>query len=51
MIIKGTWEKGVLHGQAEVIHKNGDRFIGAFRDRRKHGFGRIMYFNGSTFEG
>ena len=35
--INGTWDKGILNGQAEVIHGNGDRFVGTFRNGMKEG--------------
>lgn len=35
--IKGTWERGVMNGPAEVTHSNGDRFVGVYRNGVKEG--------------
>lgn len=50
-IIKGDWLRGLLHGKAEVLHKNGDRFVGTFVNGKKEGRGEIIYANGTRFEG
>jgi hypothetical protein len=37
--IKGNWEKGIMNGLAEVVHNNGDRFTGIYRNGVKEGDG------------
>jgi hypothetical protein len=37
--INGVWDRGILNGHAEVIHSNGDRFVGLFRNGMKEGDG------------
>lgn len=51
VVIRGTWDKGVLHGEAEITHRNKDRFVGNFVNGKKTGRGRVYYGNGSCFEG
>lgn len=50
VIIKGTWSKGLMNGPAEVIHRNGDRFVGQYRNNRKYGKGILYYQSGSILE-
>lgn len=37
--INGIWDKGVLNGHTEVVHGNGDRFVGVFKNGMKEGEG------------
>jgi hypothetical protein len=49
--IVGIWERGLLNGEAEVVHRNGDKFVGQFRNGKKMGKGKIFYHNGGLFVG
>ena len=49
--IVGRWERGLLNGEAELIHRNGDKFVGIFRNGKKFGKGKIFYANGAIFVG
>ena len=41
----------MLNGQAEILHGNGDRYVGLFRNGMKEGDGEIFYANGAYFKG
>lgn len=38
---------GLLNGHAELSHRNGDKFVGNFRNGKKNGKGTVYYNNGS----
>lgn len=40
-----------MNGPAEVVHNNGDRFVGMYRNGMKEGEGEIFYGNGAYFKG
>jgi hypothetical protein len=40
-----------MNGPAEVVHANGDRFVGMYRNGVKEGEGEIFYGNGAYFKG
>lgn len=42
---------GHLHGLAEITHRNGDKFVGNFKNGKKFGKGTVYYSNGSILEG
>ena len=33
--IYGTWQKGIMNGNAQVIHNNVDRFVGYYKNGMK----------------
>ena len=39
----GTFLNGRLYWQTEVVYKNGDRFLGCFKDGRANGYGTLKY--------
>ena len=47
---KGEWNDDKRHGHGELIYRNGDKYVGYFKEGMKNGKGRIIYSEHPLYE-
>lgn len=52
-LYKGEWliDSNVREGRGYIKVKDGSIYEGWFKDNKKHGFGRYIFYNGDSYEG
>ena len=51
LIFEGKFNKGICSRVGKLMFPNGDLYFGQHRGFQREGWGKIIYFNGSEFEG
>lgn len=51
IIFDGNFSKGFCDSAGKLMYPSGDMYFGQHRAFVKEGFGKIIYFNGSIYEG
>jgi hypothetical protein len=41
-----VWQGGVIDGQGRFVYRNGDTYVGAFRNGKRHGRGELKATTG-----
>eukprot|EP01119_Soliformovum_irregulare_P024948 TRINITY_DN9083_c0_g1_i1.p1 TRINITY_DN9083_c0_g1~~TRINITY_DN9083_c0_g1_i1.p1 ORF type:complete len:738 (-),score=215.19 TRINITY_DN9083_c0_g1_i1:14-1966(-) len=48
---EGFWKDDKWNGEGKYYWKNGDTYVGNFKDMKRSGFGKLMLHNGNYYEG